>query len=94
MILRHENASEANTKNLCKPETLVSFRPETFWVDVEFLSPFIFTKNLFFVFGFIYNFLTPCLAQIYVFCLITIVNWINFFLLELKTLRSFIFIPV
>lgn len=56
MILRHENASEANTKNLCKPETLVSFRPETFWVDVEFLSPFTFTKNLFFVFGFIYNF--------------------------------------
>ena len=94
MILRHENASEANTKNLCKPETLVSFRPETFWVDVEFLSPFTFTKNLFFVFGFIYNFLTPCLAQIYVFCLIIIVNWINFFLLELKTLRSFIFIPV
>lgn len=94
MILRHENASEANTKNLCKPETLVSFRPETFWVDVEFLSPFTFTKNLFFVFGFIYNFLTPCLAQIYVFCLIKIVNWINFFLLELKTLRSFIFILV
>ena len=79
MILRHENASEANTKNLCKPETLVSFRPETFLSGCRISFTFYFHQNLFFVFGFVYNFLTPCLAQIYVFCLIKIVNWINFF---------------
>ena len=80
MILRHENASEANTKNLCKPETLVSFRPETFLSGCRISFTFYFHQKPIFLFLVsFYNFLTPCLAQIYVFCLIKIVNWINFF---------------
>lgn len=52
MILRHENASEANTKNLCKPETLVSFRPETFLSGCRISFTFYFHQKPIFRFWF------------------------------------------